>query len=31
MFDIYDSYETDDVLLDSSWDEIGDITEILAY
>jgi len=31
MFDIYDSYETDDILLDSSWDEVGDISEILAY
>ena len=31
MFDIYDSYETDDILLDSSWDEVEDITEILAY
>lgn len=31
MFDVYDSYETDDVLLDSSWDEVGDVSEILAY
>lgn len=30
MIDIYDTYEPDDVLLDSSWDDIGDIGTLLG-
>jgi len=30
MFDIFDTYEPDDILLDSSWDDFGDISSIIA-
>ena len=30
MIDIYDTYEPDDVLLDSSWDDIGDIGTLVG-